>query len=88
MPTLKLPAFVLFAAPAKPVPAVAACKDPRYASTALTYGAWGYLVKPVQLKDLLLQVNRVLTRSFRRRFGASPSCIRAEAALVRIDALD
>lgn len=50
-----------------PVLVLTASNDPRLASRSLTYGAWGYLLKPIQLKDLLSQVNRVLRRSAHAR---------------------
>ena len=53
--------------PELPVLVLTGCKDPRFATKALTYGAWGYLLKPVSLKALLSQVNRALERSVHMR---------------------
>lgn len=53
--------------PELPVLVLTGCNDPRFATKALTYGAWGYLLKPVSLRDLLPQVNRALDRSSRIR---------------------
>jgi putative two-component system response regulator len=39
-----------------------ACEDPRFGMQAMTYGAEGYLIKPVEMRDLLHQVGKVLKR--------------------------
>ncbi len=43
-------------------------EDPNFATEAIRRGAWGYLLKPVEQRALLLEVNRVLER--RRLFDA------------------
>ncbi len=60
--------------PELPVLVLTSCNDPRFATKALTYGAWGYLLKPVPLRDLLSQVNRALERSFHLR-ASRPSTV-------------
>ncbi|MGC3968834.1 MAG: response regulator [Pirellulales bacterium] len=45
-----------------PVLMLASPLDPREAVRALSFGAWGYLLKPLQLRDVLFQTQRVLQR--------------------------
>jgi DNA-binding NtrC family response regulator len=49
-----------------PVLLLTASSNPEIAMKAMTHGASGYLHKPVQLKDLLIQVRRALET--RRKF--------------------
>lgn len=64
------------------------CDDPRLATEAITRGACGYLHKPVELRDLLFQVNRSLEqrRSIREALFRSSTLeanLAEQARLVR-----
>ena len=61
--------------PELPVLVLTGCNDPRFATKALTYGAWGYLLKPVPLRDLLSQVNRALERSVHIRASRQTTAV-------------
>lgn len=64
------------------------CDDPRLATEAMTRGASGYLHKPVELRDLLFQVNRTLEqrrtyREAQRRSSHLEGSLAEQSRLVR-----